>query len=388
MTAASPSALRRIEPHYLRSELYALVREDSRVFDFIQSGSLDGIWYWDIENPEHEWMSPRFWETLGYDPTVKPHLASAWQDIINQDDLALALENFQRHCDDPAHSYDQIVRYRHRDGSTVWIRCRGLAIRDSAGRPIRMLGAHSDVTSLKEAELKLQQKNDELLKYSYAISHDLKGPIGNAALALKIISTKYGSTMDAMSQRLIDELQLSMSRMTGVIEELHRIASLDETPDCTEVVSLSDTLAAVQRDVGSEIAQTQATITLNGDADITTSKILFTQVLYNLIQNAIKYRRDDIAPQIRVTACNTGVHWQISITDNGLGIAEENQGRVFEFLKRVHGKPNIPGVGLGLSFCKKAIERLGGSISLTSTLNEGSEFVLKLPVNVGLATAR
>ena len=144
------------ENHYLREELYALVQKDTGIFDFIQDGSLDGIWYWDLERPENEWMSPRFWTTLGYDPHEMKHLASEWQDLIDPDDLQVAIANFQRHCEDPAHPYDQIVRYRHKEGHTVWVRCRGIAIRDAAGKPIRMLGAHADLTSSKQVEEELR----------------------------------------------------------------------------------------------------------------------------------------------------------------------------------------------------------------------------------------
>lgn len=143
--------------NYLKSELYNLISVDDSIFEFIQSGSLDGVWYWDLEAPENEWMSPKFWETLGYDPNEKMHLASEWQDIIFQEDLKLAVENFEKHCSDPSHPYDQIVRYRHKNGSTVWIRCRGLAIRDKRGKAIRMLGAHTDITGLKETESKLMR---------------------------------------------------------------------------------------------------------------------------------------------------------------------------------------------------------------------------------------
>ncbi|REL34212.1 sensor domain-containing diguanylate cyclase [Thalassotalea euphylliae] len=138
--------------NYLKKELYSLIKEDAKIFEFLQSGATDGMWYWDLEQPENEWMSDRFWTELGYDPTKKSHRASEWQDIINQDDLQLALENFQKHCDDPNHPYDQEVRYRHKDGSTVWIRCRGIVIRNSNNQPYRMLGVHSNITALKESE--------------------------------------------------------------------------------------------------------------------------------------------------------------------------------------------------------------------------------------------
>ena len=153
-----------MKENYLKSELYNLIKNDSSVFEFIQSGSLDGMWYWDLENIENEWLSPKFWQTLGYDPKEKQHLASEWQDIIFQADLKIAVNNFEKHCSNPNYPYDQIVRYRHKNGSTVWIRCRGLAIRDENGKPIRMLGAHSDVTHLKETERELLRLTNEYEK--------------------------------------------------------------------------------------------------------------------------------------------------------------------------------------------------------------------------------
>ena len=147
------------EEHYLKKELYSLVQQNTSIFEFLQLGSLDGIWYWDLETQNDEWMSPEFWKLLGFNPSEKKHLASEWQDLIFIEDLKEAIENFNKHCADPNHPYDQIVRYRHKDGSTVWVRCRGIAIRDETGKPIRMLGAHTDLTAFKrlEEELKMEQ---------------------------------------------------------------------------------------------------------------------------------------------------------------------------------------------------------------------------------------
>jgi PAS domain S-box-containing protein len=154
------------EQHPLFQELKALFQTDPKIFDFIERSSLDGLWFWDLENPEHEWMSPSFWKTLGYDPAEKKHLASEWKDIIFEEDLATAFDNFEKHCANPAHPYDQFVRYRHKKGHTVWVRCRGMAIRDSSGKPIRMIGAHTDVTALKAQEAEnLKQEREQKIAY-------------------------------------------------------------------------------------------------------------------------------------------------------------------------------------------------------------------------------
>ena len=135
--------------HYLKRELYEKFTRDSTIFEFLQLGSLDGIWYWDLESVENEWISPRFWELLGFDPAEMPHRTAAWQNLIHPDDLKIATENLAKHLADPNYPYDQIVRYRHKNDSLVWVRCRGIAIRDDKGDPIRMLGAHTDLTELK-----------------------------------------------------------------------------------------------------------------------------------------------------------------------------------------------------------------------------------------------
>lgn len=147
--------------NYLQKELNELIQSDTHIFEFLQNSALDGLWYWDLENPEHEWMNEKFWTTLGYDPKDMPHTPDAWQEIINAEDLILAKEKLGLHMRDASHKYDQIVRYKHADGHTVWIRCRGMAIRTEDGNPIRMLGAHTDISEQKVSEIRLQKRLQE-----------------------------------------------------------------------------------------------------------------------------------------------------------------------------------------------------------------------------------
>ena len=144
--------------HYLKRELYRRATESDEIFEWLQEGSLDGLWYWDLENPEQEWLSPSFKRLFGYEDDEVPNTSTWWQENIFPDDLPKVLETFDRHIQGEG-PYDQVVRYRHKDGSTIWVRCRGLAIWNEKGEAIRMLGAHTDLTSLKgkeEALLELQ----------------------------------------------------------------------------------------------------------------------------------------------------------------------------------------------------------------------------------------
>ena len=134
------------EEHYLRKEFVERMKHDDAVLSFFEEHLLDGVWLWDLEKPEHEWMNAQFWRVLGVDPATKKHLASEWQDLIFEEDRDLALANFRAHIADPNHPYDQVVRYRHASGGTVWVRCRGVALRDENGVAKRLLGAHVEIT--------------------------------------------------------------------------------------------------------------------------------------------------------------------------------------------------------------------------------------------------
>lgn len=148
--------------HYLKTELYELIQNDSIILDFLEDNSLDGLWYWDLENLENEWMSPKFWKILGYEAHEKKHLCVEWKELIFPEDLEEATKNFYLHLEDSNHPYDQIVRYVHKEGHTVWIRCYGKIIKNSMGKPIRMIGTHNDITKQKNNENNLKNITDEL----------------------------------------------------------------------------------------------------------------------------------------------------------------------------------------------------------------------------------
>ncbi|TVR16300.1 MAG: PAS domain S-box protein [Balneolaceae bacterium] len=145
--------------NYLQKELYELVRGGDTILNFFQNVSLDGMWYWDLENPENEWMSESFWTTLGYDPAEMPHKMSAWKDIVNKEDLARVEKAIHKHLSDPYTRFNEIIRYKHKAGHTVWIRCVGMAIRDEEGKPVRMLGTHTDITKEIRKERFLEKCN-------------------------------------------------------------------------------------------------------------------------------------------------------------------------------------------------------------------------------------
>lgn len=137
---------------HFKKELYELIKKDERIFKLTQEGSVDGIWFWDLAEPASEWMHSKFWTLLAYDPRKIPSTANAWQGIINQHDLEAALLNLSAYLKTPKHHYEQTVRYKHANGSTVWIRCKAMLIQQTENSPAKMLGIHQDVTAIKHKE--------------------------------------------------------------------------------------------------------------------------------------------------------------------------------------------------------------------------------------------
>ncbi|CAG7580087.1 MAG: putative bacteriophytochrome [uncultured marine phage] len=140
----------------LRDTNVKLYTESNKEMVNFLSQSTEGYWgYWDwyidfsipIEE-NYEYMSPRFWEIFGYSPEEKSHRVGEWMDMIHKEDGDVAMNNFNKHVETKGeHPYRQIVRYTHKDGSTVWVLCKGKVIEWADGVPTRMIGTHTDITS-------------------------------------------------------------------------------------------------------------------------------------------------------------------------------------------------------------------------------------------------
>jgi PAS domain S-box-containing protein len=413
------------DSHRLKDELYALVRDDPAIFEFLQNGSLDGIWYWDLEDMEAEWLSPRFKKVFGYEDHEMPNTTAWWQANIHPDDLATALDNFEKHKADPTHPYDQIVRYRHRDGHTVWVRCRGLMIRDASGRPIRMLGAHTDVTALKQAEYELERRTTELEaqitelqdqeqrletqaeelvtlaetmedarahleelnaqkdKFFSIVAHDLKSPFNPLLGFSELLATEGASLPPEKVQEYGALLHRAATEAFKLLEDLldwSRI-QLDRVEFDPGAVDLRDLIATnVSR--YQYAAQGKGVLLRTDDVESVCAygdpRMLDT-VVRNLLSNAIKFTPQSGA--ITFSACEEGGSVVLRIRDTGVGIPPERVASLFDLgsRKSSQGTSGETGTGMGLVICKELMDRQGGSIAVDSAPGAGTAFILRLP---------
>lgn len=142
--------------HYLGNELYELQTTRETVFEFIQEKTLAGIWYWDLEYPANRWGNAQFWKTMGY-PAKTQIDTTAWNDVLAPDELAATAEWVASCIADHSYSFDQVVRATRQNGTTVWLHCWGLVLRNEAGQPGRLLGVLVDITRQRNEEINAQE---------------------------------------------------------------------------------------------------------------------------------------------------------------------------------------------------------------------------------------
>ncbi|MFK7876720.1 MAG: sensor histidine kinase [Paracoccaceae bacterium] len=148
--------------HYLEAELRELMTQP-QAFDLLDTTHMDGMWLADLDNPEHAYFSPRFWQALGFDPAEKQHLASEWQDQIDSGCLDLADAMAHQHIASPDCPFDQIVRYKKQSGDVVSVRVRAKAL-STDGKNRRILGTHTIVGDYQQTDL--DQPTAKLLEMS------------------------------------------------------------------------------------------------------------------------------------------------------------------------------------------------------------------------------
>jgi light-regulated signal transduction histidine kinase (bacteriophytochrome) len=240
---------------------------------------------------------------------------------------------------------------------------------------IRLRADAQDVTDA------LHYKNEELQQFAYVASHDLQEPLRMINGYAKLLTKRYSGTLDPEAEEFFGFMIGGVERMQTLIRDLlaySRVANTNDRPH--EHVSLDSVLDDVLLNLRASIEKEGAMVTQDHLPKVLTWRTQMTQLLQNLIGNALKYRRDE-TPRIHVAAENRGKEWVFSVKDNGLGIDERHFDRVFGIFKRLHG-PEYPGTGIGLAISRRIVERHRGRMWVESKLGEGSTFCFTLPADI------
>ncbi|MBF2088596.1 MAG: PAS domain S-box protein [Synechococcales cyanobacterium K44_A2020_017] len=375
------------------------VRHELRLLENILDIVLAGYWDWDLST-DLEYLSPGFKRMLGYDDHELPNVPASWQGLIFPEDLPRVDECFERHVQSQGKiPYYNEVRYRHKNGSTVWVICSGQVIAwDAAGTPLRMIGCHIDISDRKQYETQLQQTNLELARatrlkdeFLANMSHELRTPL-NAILGMtEGLQEEIFGPINAQQRHALETVERSSQHLLSLINDILDLAKIEsgqvELHHAPTVISTlcSSSLAFVNQQAFKKSIQIQVQIPSTLPMLLMDERRI-CQVLINLLNNAVKFTPDGGTITLAVSherspLDTTSSHIRFSVSDTGIGIAAEDLSKLFQPFTQIDSSLSrqFEGTGLGLSLVKRIVDLHGGAVEVTSTLGSGSCFSFTLP---------
>ena len=376
-------------------------------------GSSDGIWDWDLRTNE-VYFSPRWKSMLGYrDDELENHF-SAWERLVHPDDRERAMASVQRYLAGQNHTYELEHRLRHKDGSYRWILSRGVALRDAAGRPVRMAGSHVDLTAHKEAEEQLQRAYAELSENETAlksamqrlqaanaalqatqlqliqaaklesvgtlaagVAHEVKNPLQSILMGVDYLTNNLAGA-DGNTSIVLNDMREAVTRANKIIRGLLQFsAPADFEPQAEDLNAIVDRSLWL---MNNELVTSPITVVRQLGADLPPVRLdgsKIEQVLINLFINALQAMPQSGVLTVATRGGRFGEDLALSgpafaqfkpgdpvviaeVRDTGKGIPDEALPRIFEPFFTT--KPRGVGSGLGLSIAKKIMDLHGGAI--------------------------
>ena len=233
-------------------------------------------------------------------------------------------------------------------------------------------------TVLRETQNELKQSNEELEQFAYAASHDLQEPLRTVSSYLTLLERRYGDDLDEDATEFIEFAVDGADRMRNMIQALLAYSRVDTRGQSFEAVELSVLFEQVTSSLGVKIAETDATVSIpSTTATVRGDSSQLAQLLQNLVDNGIKYNTGD--PEVDISVRSHDGEVTVAVSDNGIGMEPTQLDEIFEVFQRLHTREEFDGTGIGLSICRKIVDRHDGDIDVQSTPGEGSTFTITLP---------
>jgi len=231
---------------------------------------------------------------------------------------------------------------------------------------------------LKATNEEMERSRDDLEQFAYVVSHDLQEPLREVASYTELLANRYKPKLGKEAEEFIGFILSGTGRMQQLISDLLTFARVGTQGKPFEGTDCEDVLNRALTNLRIAIEESKAKLTHDALPAVMGDGTQLTQLFQNLIGNAIKFR-DKKAPKIHVSAKREGTYWEFSVRDEGIGIDPEYKKRIFGIFQRLHTHSEYPGTGVGLSICKKVVERHGGRIRVESELSKGSTFYFTIP---------
>jgi light-regulated signal transduction histidine kinase (bacteriophytochrome) len=226
-----------------------------------------------------------------------------------------------------------------------------------------------------ERTQQLEEINEELKDFTYSVSHDLRAPLRAIQGFATALEEDYADQLDDLARDYTRRLTGAAYRLDRLIQDLLAYSRLSRTDLRLKAVDLSSVVEEAQANLGTEIAQKEAEVTvLKPLEDIIGNHVVLVQIVTNLLHNGLKFTKASVRPQIKIWSESQNEVLRLYIEDNGIGIHPEHQERIFDVFERLHGVDTYSGTGIGLAIVRKGMERLGGRVGVESSPSQGSRF--------------
>lgn len=387
-----------------RKQVQAALRESEARWQFALEGAGDGVWDWNLQTNK-VFYSPPWKLMLGYSITDIGDTLTEWDSRVHPDDRQRCYADLSRHFRGEAPVYQNEHRMRCKDGTYKWILARGKVVAwDADGKPLRMIGTHTDISTLKQTEMQLQQANEELLRatrlkdeFLANMSHELRTPL-NAILGMTegLQDEVFGAITDQQKTAL-RTIEKSGVHLLSLINDILDIAKIESGQIKLEktrvsVVSLCQSSLVF---VKQQALKKNIKLHLDIPSDLPELEVderRIRQVLINLLNNAVKFTPEqgkvvlEVAPRSQRLATGEP-SLAIAVRDTGIGIAPENLSKLFQPFIQIDSALNrqYTGTGLGLALVKHLVELHGGEVTVSSELGVGSCFTITLPCTTVVA---
>jgi PAS domain S-box-containing protein len=265
------------------------------------------------------------------------------------------------------------ARLVHPDGRTVWA---SISTAPAEGAQVVTM---FDVTEHKRAVRELTRSNAELSSFAYLAAHELKSPLQAVSGFAALLQKMHAARLDDDGREFLGWIVDGATRMNSLIEDLLAYCAVDRAEAVVAPVSMEDVLVDAMNQLKGEVAGRQAVIDAGPLPVVTGDPVQLVQLLQNLLANALKFVDPGRVPTVTVSAERGRRAWVVTVADNGIGVDEHARERIFGMFERLHPRDRYSGTGIGLSICKRIVERRGGTLWVEANPGGGSRFRFSLP---------
>lgn len=359
------------------------IRESEGKFRTLSEQSLIGIGI--MQSGKFMYINDAFSSMVGYDRQRILSLES-WEfaEMIHPDDrdfVSIQARKKMEGVPGAAQSYQ--FRLKTESGEYKWFEIYSKTINYMGAAAD--LFAVADISIIKQAQEKLentidelQRSNDELEKFAYVASHDLQEPLRMVSNYVQLLQRRYGGRLDSDADEFIGYAVEGAERMGRLIKDLLAYSRINTLKGDFVEIDLNSAVNAALLNLEGAMKEKNAQIRFENLPCVKGDEFQIVQLLQNLIGNAVKFTVPGLAPVVEISGQKIGSRAEICVKDNGIGIAPKYFDKIFAIFQRLHSKTEYEGTGIGLSICKKIVERHSGSIWVESEEGNGTRFYFTL----------